>query len=96
MTDEPTKLDDHRGMKAQRDTAVRRALAKVQADQASLQARQKEFEEFLLAEPATTLAEAAAKARYIINLFAQTVDAQDSRKQKLISSTLKDLSNLTE
>ena len=96
MTDNPTNLDEHRGMNAQRDTEVRRRLAEVQADQADLQARKVEFEKLLLSEPATTWPEAAAKARYLINLYAHTVDAQDSTRQRLITSTLNDLIHLSE
>lgn len=96
MTDKPTNLDEHRGMNAQRDTEVRRRLAEVQADQAALLARRQEFESFLLAVPATTWTEAAAKARYLINLYAHSADAQDSRRQQLIASTLSDLARLTE
>ena len=95
MTDNPTNLDEHRGMHAQRDTEVRRRLAEVQADQAALHARKKEFENFLLSEPAKTWTEAAAKARYLINLYAHTVDAQDSTRQQLIASTLNDLADLS-
>jgi hypothetical protein len=57
--------------------------------------RQDEFESFLLAAPATTWPEAAAKARYLLQLFATTLDAQDPRRQQLIASTLDDLTRLS-
>jgi hypothetical protein len=96
MTDEPIDLDIHRGMNAQKLTEIRRRLHEVQADQAALHHRQEEFEGFLLAEPATTWPEAAAKARYLIELFAATPDAQDPRRQQLIASVLADLVRLSE
>jgi hypothetical protein len=96
MTDEPIELDEHRGMNARKDTAIRRHLHDVQVDQEALQERQAELEKFLLAAPATTFAEAAAKARYLIQLFAGTAEAQDARRQKLIASALDDLKRLSE
>jgi hypothetical protein len=67
----------------------------VQADQAQLRERQESFEAFLLAAPATTWPEAAAKARYLLQLFAATMDAQDPRRQQLIARTLDDLDRLS-
>jgi len=96
MTDGPVELDEHRGMAAQKATEIRRRLHEVQADQAALQLRQGEFETFLVAAPATTWPEAAAKARYLIQLFAATSEAQDPRRQKRIASVLADLSRLSE
>ena len=92
----PVDLDAHRGMAAQKDTETRRDLREVQVDQAALQARQEELETFLLAAPATTWLEAAAKARYLIELFAATPDAQDPRRKKLIASALEDLARLSD
>jgi hypothetical protein len=96
MMDEPVNLDEHRGMAAQKSTEIRRRLHEVQADQAALRHRQEELEHFLLAVPATTWPEAAAKAQYLIQLFAATPAAQDPRRQKLIASTLDDLAQLTD
>ncbi|MGB8273940.1 MAG: hypothetical protein WCF16_01580 [Alphaproteobacteria bacterium] len=96
MTDDPVDLDQHRGMAAQKSTEIRRRLQEVQDDQAALRDRQEEFEKFLLAVPATTWPEAAAKARYLIQLFAATPDAQDPRRKKLIASALDDLARLTD
>ena len=91
MTDEPVNLDDRRGMAAQRDTEIRRDLHDVQVDQAALRGRQEELENLLLAAPTATRAEAAASARYLIQLFAATPEAQDPRRQKLIARALDDL-----
>lgn len=96
MTDEPVDLDHHRGMQAQKATEIRRRLHEVQADQAALRRRQQELETFLLALSATSWGEAAAKARYLIELFAATPEARDPRRQKLIATTLADLTRLAE
>jgi hypothetical protein len=70
-------LDEHRGMAAQKDTEIRRDLREVRVDQAALRT-------LLLAAPAATWLEAAAKARHLIELFAATLtpDAQDPRRRK--------------
>jgi len=96
MTDDLVDLDEHRGMAAQKATEIRRRLHEVQADQAALHRRQEEFEHFLLAAPATTWPEAAAKARYLIQLFAATPDARDPRRQKLIASVLGELKRVSD
>jgi hypothetical protein len=97
MTDDgPVNLDGHRGMAAQKSTEIRRRLHEVQADQAALRERQEELEHFLLAAPAATWPEAAAKAKYIIQLYAGTPDGQDPRRKKLIASALDDLARLAD
>lgn len=96
MTENPVDLDEHRGMAAQKSTEIRRRLHEVQADQAALRRRQEEFESFLLAVPATTWQEAAAKARYLIQLFATTAEAQDPRRQQLIATALEELARLSD
>ncbi|MSO98814.1 MAG: hypothetical protein EXR11_11455 [Rhodospirillaceae bacterium] len=78
-------------MIAQRDTDVRRRLQEVQADRQRLEIRQEEFESFLQLAPATTLLETAAKAKYLIQIFAGTAEAQHPRRQDLIKSSLKEL-----
>jgi hypothetical protein len=95
MTDKPIDLDEHRGMSAQKETDIRRRLYEVQADQAALRQRQEELEKLLLSAPATNWPEAAAKARYLIELFAATPEARDPRRQKLIENVLDDLKNLS-
>lgn len=96
MTDDPITLDEHRGMNAQKDTEIRRRLHEVQVDQAELRERQAELEKFLISAPAKSFAEAATKARYLIQLFAGTAEAQDARRQALIASVLDDLVRLAE
>lgn len=96
MSDNPVKLDEHRGMAAQKATDIRRELHEVQADQAALRHRQAELEQFLAAAPAATWPDVAAKARYLIQLFALTVEAQDPRRKQLIESVLGDFNRLCE
>ena len=96
MTDEPVNLDEHRGMAAQRDTETRRLLHEVRINQEALRDRQEELESFLDAAPATTRAEATACARYLLQLFAATPEAQDPRRQRLIARALDDLARFAE
>jgi hypothetical protein len=95
MTDNPVELDQHRGMVAQKSTEIRRQLHEVQADQAALRERQEEFERHAIAAPSTTWAEAAAKARYLIQLFAVTPEARDPRRQELIANVLDEFDRLS-
>lgn len=95
MKHDPIVLDQHRGMAAQQATEIRRRLAEVEADQLTLRERRTELEKFLLAAPASTWAEAAEKARYLIGLFATTSIARDPRRQKLIAGVLDDFSRLS-
>ena len=94
MTDKTVDLDQHRGMAAQKATDLRRLLADVEANETVLRLRQEELESQLLAAPAANWQEAAAKARYLLNLFAGTVAAQDPRRQKLIAAVLADFTRL--
>ena len=97
MTDEPVDLDEHRGMAAQIATDIRRqSLHEFQADQTALRRRQEELEKHLLAAPAATWSEAAVKAEYLIQLFAETLEAQDPRRKELIAHTMDDLTRLCE
>lgn len=96
MSDDPVKLDAHRGMAAQKATEIRRELHEVQADQAALRQREAELEQLLAAAPATTWPEVAAKARYLIQLFAVTAEAQNPRRKQLIEGVLADFARLSE
>ena len=95
MTDKTVDLDQHRGMAAQKTTELRRLLADVEANQQTLRLRQAELEWHLLAAPAANWHEAAEKARYLLNLFAATLAAQDPRRQKLITAVLDDFARLS-
>lgn len=95
MSDNPVDLDEHRGMAAQKATEIRRErLYRFERDQADLKRQQEELEVLLLAAPAETWPEAAAKAEYLIRLFANTPDAQDPRRKELVAHALEDLARL--
>jgi hypothetical protein len=94
MTDKWIDLDQHRGMAAQKATALRRLLAEVQANERALRLRRVELESHLVAAPAANWHEAAEKARYLLNLFAATLAAEDPRRQKLIAAVLADFERL--
>jgi hypothetical protein len=93
---DPVELDEHRGLAAQKSTEIRRRSHQVQADQAALRDRQEAFERQAIAGPSTTWAEAAAKARYLIELFAATPEARNPRRQELIAKVLDDLARLSQ
>jgi hypothetical protein len=94
MTDKTVDLDQHRGMAAQKATELRRLLADVEENEKALRLRQDELESHLLAAPAANWHEAADKARYLLNLFAATLAAQDPRRQKLIAAVIADFKRL--
>ena len=95
MTDKTVDLDQHRGMAAQKATELRRLVADVEANEQALRLRQGEIESQLLAAPAANWHEAADKARYLLNLFAGTLAAQDPRRQRLIAAVIADFKRLS-
>ena len=95
MTDETIDLDKRRGMAAQKETRLRRLLAEVREQRDALRARQEALEEQLVAARAESWEEAAEKARYLLNLFATSMGAQDPQRQKLIAAVLVDFSRLS-
>jgi hypothetical protein len=94
MTEKTIDLDQHRGMAAQKATDLRRLLTEVEANQKALRLRQDELEAHLLAAPAANWHEAAEKARYLLNLFAVSLAAEDPRRQKLIAAVIDDFERL--
>lgn len=97
MNDDPVDLDSRRSSEGKVATAIRRhSLKDFEADQESLRLRQAELEAQLMAEPAGSWHEAAIKAQYLIRRYAETLEAQDARRQKLIQRALGDLARLTE
>ena len=82
-------------MAAQKATNQRRMLAEVEANELKLRLQRDELEMQLLAEPAATWYEAAEKARYLINLFAGTLAAEDYRRKRLIAAVLADFERLS-
>ncbi len=94
MSDDPVELDSRRGLAAQKATGLRRILAEAEAHAATLRDRQLRIETQLLDEPAVSWPEAAAKARYILNLYYATLGAHDTHHRDLVASILKDFARL--
>jgi hypothetical protein len=95
MNDNPVDLDKHRGMAAQKATDIRRVLADVEANAKLLRDRQGVVEIQLLAVPAASWAEAAAKARYVLNLYAAGLPPDDSHHRDLVGAIMADFARLT-
>jgi hypothetical protein len=97
VREEPVDLDTRRSAGNLIAADIRRhSLRDFEADQNELRKRQEELEAQLLAEPARTWTEAAARAQYLIRRYAETAEAQDARKQKLVARALGDLARLME
>lgn len=94
MTDRPIDLDKHRGMAAQKATDLRRVLAEVEGHAEESRKRQHIIEDHILTEPAASWSEAAAKARYVLNLYAATLGPQDTQHRDLIAAVLADFDRL--
>jgi hypothetical protein len=82
-------------MAAQKATGIRRILAEVESNAKALRDRQQELEEHLLTTPALTWPEAAAKARYVLNLYAASLSSQDARHRDLVAIVLDDFTRLS-
>jgi hypothetical protein len=94
MADQPTELDTHRGMAAQKATELRRLRMEVEKDHSELLARREELEKYLAAASSETWGEAVEKTRYLLSLFAETPACQDPRRKLLIKSLLADFERL--
>ena len=94
MSDEPVELDKHRGMASQKATDIRRVLADVEANAKLLRDREAVLEGQLLSTAATSWPEAAAKARYVLNLYAAGLSASDTRHRDLVAAVLADFARL--
>jgi hypothetical protein len=95
MTNKTIDLDNHRGVMAQKATDLRRLLSDVAVNQGALRLRQNELEAQLMAARAESWGDAAEKARYLLNLFAASLAAEDRRRQKLIAAVLEDFDRLS-
>jgi hypothetical protein len=95
MIDEPLDLDKHRGMAAQKATDLRRVLAEVESHAQELRDRQARFENQLLSTPAASWPDAAAKARYVLNLYAAGLSPEDTRHRDLVAAILDDFARLS-
>jgi hypothetical protein len=96
MDDTPVELDKHRGMAAQKATDIRRVLADVETNAKQLRDSQELVEIQLLAVPATCWQEAAAKARYVLNLYAAGLAPTDSHHRDLVAAVIADFSRLSD
>jgi hypothetical protein len=96
MADEPLELDSRRGMAAQKATDLRRALAEVETHARELRERRAEIEQHLLSSPAASWPEAAAKARYVLKLYAAGLPPEDTRHHHLVAVILEDFARLSE
>jgi hypothetical protein len=94
MCEEPLDLDKHRGMAAQKATDLRRTLVEVENHAKELRDRQTALENQLLALPAGSWQEAAAKARYVLNLYAASLSPEDSRHRNLVAAIFDDFARL--
>jgi hypothetical protein len=94
MNNEPLDLDQHRGLAARKATCIRRALAQVDRNARDLLDRQAVLENQLLAVPAASWSEAAAKARYILNLYAAGLPPDDTRHRDLVAAVFEDFTRL--
>ena len=95
MDDKPVDLDRYRGMAAQKATDLRRALAEVENNARNLREQQGVLEKDLLLIPATSWAEAAAKARYVLNLYAAGLGPADTHHRDLVAAVLADFARLS-
>jgi len=94
MTDIPIDLDKHRGMAAQKATDIRRVLADVEANAKLLRDRQGAIEMELMSVPAASWPEAAARARYVLNLYAASLAPADTHHRDLVAAILADFVRL--
>jgi len=95
VTETPIELDKHRGMAAQKATDIRRVIAEVEANAKLLRDKQGVVESQLLAVPATSWAEAAAKARYVLNLYAAQLAPADTHHRDLVAAVVADFARLS-
>ena len=92
----PVDLDDYRSIAAVRAAEHRRQRNhRCREDRAALRRQQEEAENYLAGEPAETWTDAAAKAAYLIELFAATLRAEDQSRKALIKRTLDDFKRLS-
>jgi hypothetical protein len=96
MADKPLDLDRHRGMAAQKATDLRRAMAEVETHARELRERRAAIEHHLLSFAAASWPEAAAKARYVLKLYAAGLEPEDTRHRDLVAAILDDFDRLTQ
>lgn len=94
MGDDPIDLDRHRGLSEQKAAEARRERLDVAADQAAIRERKHELEAALAADRPATWPQLAVKLRYLLELFADTSEAQDPLLKRLIASALDDVARM--
>jgi hypothetical protein len=94
MTDQPLDLDKHRGIAAQKATDIRRVLAEVENHAKELRDRQAVLEAQLLSVSASSWTEAAAKARYVLNLYVASLAPDDTHHRDLVAAIFDDFDRL--
>jgi hypothetical protein len=95
VSDKPLDLDSHRGMAAQKATDIRRILAEVENNARELRDRQGALEDQLLSAPAASWPDAAAKARYVLNLYAAGLAPADTHHRDLVAAVIADFTRLS-
>jgi hypothetical protein len=95
MTDQPVDLDKHRGITAQKATDLRRALAEVETNLRELREREADLENRMMTVAAASWSEAAVKARYLLNLYAASLPAEDTRHRALVAALFDDFARLS-
>ena len=96
MSEKPLDLDKHRGMAAQKATDIRRALAEIENNARQLREWQNSLENQMLSVQAASWPEAAAKARYILNLYAAGLAPEDAHHRDLVAAVLADFARLSD
>jgi hypothetical protein len=76
-------------------TELRRALAEVENHAKELRDRQAALEDQLLSVPALSWPDVAAKASYVLNLYAAGLSPDDTRHRDLVATILDDFARLT-
>jgi len=94
VSEEPLDLDKHRGMAAQKATDIRRVLAQVESNARQLREQQGALENQLLSVQAGSWPEAAAKARYVLNLYAAGLGPGDAHHRDLVAAVFADFARL--
>jgi hypothetical protein len=95
VNDEPLDLDKRRGIAAQKATDLRRVLADAENNARELRDRQKVLENQLLSVPAVSWPDAAAKARYVLNLYAAGLAPTDTHHRDLVAAVFADFAQLS-
>jgi hypothetical protein len=93
MSEPPTDLDGRRSPRNRRLVTLRRQAANDPAASVDVEVDER-LEAALLAEPARTWVDAMTKARFLLERFAATPEADDVRIRTLIKRVLGDMARL--